>query len=121
MVRVTIVRQYGNNITQNFRFWVRNVQAPPEVNNSIKMEVGIEDCLHIEFEYAKSKYSLKARALLRFGVCVCVCSRGRHALTRDAHLAGHADAPLCGSPLAGCCRGQDLLSAGAHQDQAHGG
>jgi vacuolar protein sorting-associated protein 26 len=73
MVRVTIVRQYGNNITQNFRFWVRNVQAPPEVNNSIKMEVGIEDCLHIEFEYAKSKYSLKARAraLLRFGVCVC--------------------------------------------------
>ncbi len=62
MVRVTIVRQYGNNITQNFRFWVRNVQAPPEVNNSIKMEVGIEDCLHIEFEYAKSKYSLKARA-----------------------------------------------------------
>jgi len=27
----------------------------PEMNNSIKMEVGIEDCLHIEFEYNKSK------------------------------------------------------------------
>ena len=27
----------------------------PEINNSIKMEVGIEDCLHIEFEYDKSK------------------------------------------------------------------
>ena len=26
---------------------------------SIKMEVGIEDCLHIEFEYNKSKYHLK--------------------------------------------------------------
>ena len=63
MIRVTIVRQYSTNITQNFRFWVRNVQAPPEVNNSIKMEVGIEDCLHIEFEYAKSKYSLKARVV----------------------------------------------------------
>jgi len=28
---------------------------PPDINNSIKMEVGIEDCLHIEFEYNKSK------------------------------------------------------------------
>lgn len=26
-----------------------------DANNSIKMEVGIEDCLHIEFEYNKSK------------------------------------------------------------------
>eukprot|EP01137_Pigoraptor_chileana_P004646 Opistho-2@46577 len=29
------------------------------MNNSIKMEVGIEDCLHIEFEYNKSKYHLR--------------------------------------------------------------
>ena len=29
------------------------------MNNSIRMEVGIEDCLHIEFEYAKAKYSLR--------------------------------------------------------------
>ena len=33
--------------------------GPPEINNSIKMEVGIEDCLHIEFEYAKAKYHLR--------------------------------------------------------------
>jgi vacuolar protein sorting-associated protein 26 len=32
---------------------------PPEINNSIKMEVGIEECLHIEFEYNKSKYHLR--------------------------------------------------------------
>ncbi|KAH9077568.1 vacuolar protein sorting-associated protein 26-domain-containing protein [Lactarius deliciosus] len=32
---------------------------PPDSNNSIKMEVGIEDCLHIEFEYNKSTYHLK--------------------------------------------------------------
>jgi vacuolar protein sorting-associated protein 26 len=38
---------------------VRNYSLPPEVNNSIKMEVGIEDCLHIEFEYNRSKYHLK--------------------------------------------------------------
>ena len=25
------------------------------------MEVGIEECLHIEFEYGKAKYSLKVR------------------------------------------------------------
>jgi vacuolar protein sorting-associated protein 26 len=29
------------------------------MNSPIKMEVGIEDCLHIEFEYNKSKYHLK--------------------------------------------------------------
>jgi vacuolar protein sorting-associated protein 26 len=28
------------------------------MNNSIKMEVGIEDCLHIEFEYDKKKYHM---------------------------------------------------------------
>ena len=36
--------------------WVHSFRMPPESNNSIKMEVGIEDCLHIEFEYNKSKY-----------------------------------------------------------------
>jgi len=35
----------------------------PETNNSIKMEVGIEDCLHIEFEYNRSKYHLKDAVL----------------------------------------------------------
>ncbi|KAJ6589842.1 vacuolar protein sorting-associated protein 26-domain-containing protein [Mycena vulgaris] len=33
--------------------------APVDTNTTIKMEVGIEDCLHIEFEYNKSKYHLK--------------------------------------------------------------
>jgi len=39
-------------------FAVQNLAVVPEVNNTIKMEVGIEDCLHIEFEYNKSKYDL---------------------------------------------------------------
>ncbi|KRX10813.1 hypothetical protein PPERSA_00983 [Pseudocohnilembus persalinus] len=30
-----------------------------ETQNQIKLEVGIEDCLHIEFEYAKNKFHLK--------------------------------------------------------------
>jgi len=32
------------------------VEQPP--SDPIKMEVGIEDCLHIEFEFDKSKYYL---------------------------------------------------------------
>ncbi|KAG5716184.1 Vacuolar protein sorting-associated protein 26B-like [Termitomyces sp. T112] len=39
--------------------WVHSFPMPPDSNNAIKMEVGIEDCLHIEFEYNKSKYHLK--------------------------------------------------------------
>jgi len=35
---------------------VQSLAHYPDQNTSIKMEVGIEDCLHIEFEYNKSKY-----------------------------------------------------------------
>ena len=31
---------------------------PPDITKVVKMEVGIEDCLHIEFEYNKSKFHL---------------------------------------------------------------
>ena len=34
---------------------VHTLSSYPDLNSSIKMEVGIEDCLHIEFEYNKSK------------------------------------------------------------------
>lgn len=47
------------NITKELDLWVVNYQKMPEMNSSIKMEVGIEECLHIEFEYNKSKYHLK--------------------------------------------------------------
>lgn len=58
-VRVTITRNFTTNITKNQELWVRLYNTPPEGNNNIKMEVGIEDCLHIEFEYNKSKYHMK--------------------------------------------------------------
>jgi len=58
-LRFTISRNFQSNITKELDIWVHNYQKPPEINNSIKMEVGIEDCLHIEFEYNKSKYHLK--------------------------------------------------------------
>uniref|UniRef100_A0A0G4HHJ0 Vacuolar protein sorting-associated protein 26 n=1 Tax=Chromera velia CCMP2878 TaxID=1169474 RepID=A0A0G4HHJ0_9ALVE len=58
-VRLTVVRNYASNIVKEIDIVVQNKGVPPEINNTIKMEVGIEDCLHIEFEYDKSKYHLK--------------------------------------------------------------
>ncbi|MBA0744464.1 hypothetical protein Gogos_007084 [Gossypium gossypioides] len=70
VLKVTVSRNYGGSIVeyQDFMllifclvyvYQVRNYSPLPSINNSIKMEVGIEDCLHIEFEYNKSKYHLK--------------------------------------------------------------
>ena len=47
------------NVNKELDFWVQNYQTLPETNSSIKMEVGIEDCLHIEFEYNRSKYHMR--------------------------------------------------------------
>eukprot|EP00162_Nutomonas_longa_P008145 comp18301_c0_seq1/m.32475 comp18301_c0_seq1/g.32475 ORF comp18301_c0_seq1/g.32475 comp18301_c0_seq1/m.32475 type:complete len:298 (-) comp18301_c0_seq1:240-1133(-) len=59
-IRVTIARSaFSANIVKEKEFFVQNLEPEPEINSSIKMEVGIEDCLHIEFEYNKSKYHLK--------------------------------------------------------------
>lgn len=54
-LRVTIVRRLSD-ITREMDLLVHTLSSYPEMNNSIKMEVGIEDCLHIEFEYNKSKW-----------------------------------------------------------------
>ncbi|KAJ0102006.1 hypothetical protein Patl1_05248 [Pistacia atlantica] len=59
VLKVTVSRGYGGSIVEYQDFVVRNYTPAPSINNSIKMEVGIEDCLHIEFEYNKSKYHLK--------------------------------------------------------------
>jgi len=59
IVRTTIVRPYRGSVVKDAPLCVRNNTILPEINNSIKMEVGIEDCLHIEFEYKRSKYHLK--------------------------------------------------------------
>ncbi len=67
-LRVKVLRAYSSNIVKELDIAVQNITKEPEVNNSIKMEVGIEDCLHIEFEYNKSKsVSLsRSRALSLF-------------------------------------------------------
>jgi len=61
-LRVTVMRQYGKVVhEENIRVHVATDE--PETNNTIKMEVGIEDCLHIEFEYNKSKFHLQDAVL----------------------------------------------------------
>ncbi|XP_016390233.1 vacuolar protein sorting-associated protein 26A-like [Sinocyclocheilus rhinocerous] len=57
-LKVTIVRRLSD-LVKEYDLIVHQLASYPDVNNSIKMEVGIEDCLHIEFEYNKSKYHLK--------------------------------------------------------------
>lgn len=54
--KVIILKSGGfgsSNIVQTFEFVVHNPQLPPSVeeDSDIKLEVGIEDCLHIEFQY----------------------------------------------------------------------
>lgn len=58
-LRVKVSRQYASNIMKTVDFAVQNLGVEPEINNPIKMEVGIEDCLHIEFEYNQAKYHLR--------------------------------------------------------------
>lgn len=57
-LRVTIVKRLSDSVKEQ-DIAVHTLSQYPEMNSSIKMEVGIEDCLHIEFEYNKSKYHLK--------------------------------------------------------------
>jgi vacuolar protein sorting-associated protein 26 len=59
-LRVTIQRaQYTPDIVKEFDMAVQHYKTAPEGNTPIRMEVGIEDALHIEFEYNKSKFHLQ--------------------------------------------------------------
>ncbi|XP_014665176.1 PREDICTED: vacuolar protein sorting-associated protein 26B-like [Priapulus caudatus] len=57
-LRVTLVKRISDLVKER-DIIVHTLSTYPEMNNSIKMEVGIEESLHIEFEYNKSKYHLK--------------------------------------------------------------
>ena len=78
--------------------WVHSFRMPPDSNNSIKMEVGIEDCLHIEFEYNKSKW-VEHGSVFQCGY-------------------SHRTRPQIS--LEGRHCGKDLLFARSYQDQAYG-
>ncbi|TNN13887.1 Vacuolar protein sorting-associated protein isoform 1 [Schistosoma japonicum] len=57
-LRVTIQKRIAD-ITKEFELVVHSTLRCSESSDNIQMEVGIEDSLHIEFEYNKSKYHLQ--------------------------------------------------------------
>lgn len=64
-MRVTVIRRIYD-IVKEMDIIVHTLSSYPDMNNSIKMEVGIEDCLHIEFEYNKCKYVNLLKTLISF-------------------------------------------------------
>ncbi|KAI1733241.1 vacuolar protein sorting-associated protein 26 domain-containing protein [Ditylenchus destructor] len=57
-LRVTVLRRL-TDLTKELDLIVHTLASYPDSDSNIKMEVGIEDCLHIEFEYNRSRYHLK--------------------------------------------------------------
>ncbi|KAI3379637.1 hypothetical protein SNEBB_001802 [Seison nebaliae] len=54
------IQKRMSNLIREHQLLVHSLSSFPDSTNSpITMEVGIEDCLHIEFEYNKSRYHLK--------------------------------------------------------------
>eukprot|EP01017_Pseudomicrothorax_dubius_P030069 TRINITY_DN370_c0_g1_i1.p1 TRINITY_DN370_c0_g1~~TRINITY_DN370_c0_g1_i1.p1 ORF type:complete len:299 (-),score=111.39 TRINITY_DN370_c0_g1_i1:132-1028(-) len=58
-LRVTINRNYAPTVNKELDFAVYLPSTDMVPGERIKMEVGIEECLHIEFEYDKENYHLK--------------------------------------------------------------
>jgi vacuolar protein sorting-associated protein 26 len=56
IVRVVLERKFLPPLTKEHDVWVQLFGQPPPQDEAIKMEVGIEDCLHIEFEYDRRHY-----------------------------------------------------------------
>jgi vacuolar protein sorting-associated protein 26 len=59
IVKVKVERKFLPPLKQEQDVWVQFRGQEPISHESIKMEVGIEDCLHIEFEYARRQYHLR--------------------------------------------------------------
>ena len=57
-VRLSVERKFLPPIQKEQDVWVQIIGTTPQENEAIKMEVGIEDCLHIEFEYERRVYHL---------------------------------------------------------------
>lgn len=67
-VKVIVSRRSSSEITREKELWVYQITDVPIETpaksgqtklGNVKMDVGILDCLHIEFEYLKSRYLLK--------------------------------------------------------------
>ena len=59
LIKVSLERKFMVPLTKERDIWVQLLGQAPEQNDPIKMEVGIEECLHIEFEYDRKHYHLR--------------------------------------------------------------
>jgi vacuolar protein sorting-associated protein 26 len=59
IVKVLMERKFLPPLTKEHDVWVQILGQAPLGNEGIKMEVGIEDCLHIEFEYDRRVHHLQ--------------------------------------------------------------
>ena len=66
-VKVSVLRK-STDVVKHKKFWCflyNSEPLAPAISNTkedpkpVKLDIGIENCLHIEFEYSKSHYSLK--------------------------------------------------------------
>lgn len=57
-IKIVVMRK-STDITKVKKFWCYLYNNPTDIKKSIKLDIGIDNCLHIEFEYSKSTYSLK--------------------------------------------------------------
>lgn len=57
-VKVVMERKFLPLLHKEHDIWIQVIGNFPARNEAIKMEVGIEDCLHIEFEYERRVYHL---------------------------------------------------------------
>lgn len=78
-LRVTVSRRMSD-LVREMEIWVHTLQDRPENNKEIKMEVGVEDSLHIEFEYQRSRYAYGLRTSATWPPCVVavLCVKGRN-------------------------------------------
>jgi vacuolar protein sorting-associated protein 26 len=58
-VKVIVERKFLPPLQKEHDIWIQVLGQAPAQNEAIKMEVGIEDCLHIEFEYERRVYHLQ--------------------------------------------------------------
>jgi vacuolar protein sorting-associated protein 26 len=59
IIRVLMERKFLPPLTKEHDVWVQILGQAPTGTEGIKMEVGIEDCLHIEFEYDRRVHHLQ--------------------------------------------------------------
>lgn len=57
-LRVVATRPYRPNLVEEKELWIIKKDKEPQGCRPIRMEVGVEDCLQIEFRFDKDTYSL---------------------------------------------------------------